>query len=318
MLETLTVKRKTIQWTAAITRRWSWLEAGIVRLCRSRFARRYLKVSAIAYAYLRLKQSELRLATLRNYRLWVDLTEYQGIFLYFFGTPLEPFTSQIATTLVKPGDTCIDLGANMGSYTFLLAHQVGSTGRVYAFEPQPNLLRLLTRSMIANGWQQRIQLEPYAVSECSHQQLRLYVSGDPCNSGITSMTLYGDFLRADRFIEAETIALDDYVTKQQIQTCHLLKIDIEGAELLALRGMTQLLRQQRIHYLLIEQAAGSAAEQLLLDCGYQGWFIDESTQQLRPLTGLKPGCFGNYLFVRPEDVPSIDQQFSIRRTNPRS
>ncbi|MEM8641254.1 MAG: FkbM family methyltransferase [Cyanobacteria bacterium P01_G01_bin.54] len=311
MRERYTLKRRLVKVVARTIRRWPWAEHWLVRLCHSAWARQFLKVGAIAYAYLSLETPELRLAKLQGYRLWVNLVEYQGIFLYFFGCSLEPFTSEIATRLVKPGQTCIDLGANIGSYTFLLAQQVGPTGQVYAFEPQPNLYELLQRSVAANHWGDRIQLEPYAVSAQSHQRLRLYTSGDSGNSGITSMVRYGEFLSRDRFIEPETMALDDYCYQQPISDCHLLKIDIEGAELLALQGAQTLLAKQRVHHLLIEQAAGSSAQQLLLDWGYQGWFIDETQRQLQPLEHLEPGCFGNYLFVRAQDQQAIAQQFTI-------
>ncbi|NEO85815.1 MAG: FkbM family methyltransferase [Spirulina sp. SIO3F2] len=311
LLGLLTLKRAIGQGVVALGCRWTWLEAGIMHLCRLPFARQYLKIDAIAYAYLARKSPELRLADLKGYQLWVDLSEYQGIFLYFFGKSLEPFTSQIAATLVRPGNVCIDLGANMGSYTFLLAERVGATGQVYGFEPQPVLFSLLARSVAANRWESRVQLESYAVAAQSHKQLRLYVSGDSCNSGIASMVLYGDSLHADHFIEPETMALDDYCAQRKIDVCHLLKVDIEGAEFLALQGMQQLLREQRIDHLIIEQATGSEAEQLLLDCGYMGWFIDESAGQLCPLNTLDSGCFGNYLFTRAEQAALIAQQFLV-------
>ncbi|MGB0561493.1 MAG: FkbM family methyltransferase [Spirulinaceae cyanobacterium] len=305
------LKRRLVKGVARWIRGWPWAERRLVELCHLPWARRYFKVGAIAYAYLSLEAPELRLARLQGYQLWVNLTEYQGIFLYFFGRDLEPFTSVIAARLVQPGQTCIDLGANIGSYTFLLARQVGQTGQVYAFEPQPNLYTILQRSVAANGWSDRIQLESLAVAAQSQQRLRLYTSGDTCNSGITSMVRYGEFLKSDRFIDVETIALDDYCHQQSIQDIHLLKIDIEGAELLALQGAANLFAQQRVQHLLIEQAAASPAQKLLLDWGYQGWFIDEATQQLRSLDSLEPGHFGNYLFVPAQEQGAIAAQFTV-------
>ena len=301
-------KHRVTRTAAALLRRWPWGERQLVRGCRRAWGRDRLKLGAIAYAYLALPAPELRLATGAGYRLWVDLTEYQGIFLYFFGQSLEPLASQIAAHLVTAGDTCVDVGANMGSYTFLLASRVGPSGRVFAFEPQPQLYTLLQRSVAANGWEARVRLEAQATYRQSGLTLRLYTSGDPHNSGIVSMVRYGDFLDAERYIEPETMALDDYFRQQQITHCKLLKMDIEGAELPALQGSQALLAQKAIDYLIVEQPAGGEAQQWLLQAGYRGWLIDEGAQRLRPLADLEPGCFGNYLFISPSQLAASRAQ----------
>ncbi|MDB9312680.1 FkbM family methyltransferase [Spirulina sp. CS-785/01] len=192
------IKQNTLQQVASLVSQFPWVEGQLVRLCRSPWARNRLKLGAIAYAYLALDLPNPRLATLDHYQLWVNLQEYQGIFLYFFGQSLEPFASGLVTQLVQPGNTCVDVGANMGCYTFLLASQVGETGRVLAFEPQLTLRTLLERSVASNGYDNFVQIEPYATFSQSGETLRLYTSCDRHNSGIASMIRYGDFLDADR------------------------------------------------------------------------------------------------------------------------
>ncbi|MDB9315423.1 FkbM family methyltransferase [Spirulina sp. CS-785/01] len=121
---------------------------------------------------------------------------------------------------------------------------------------------------------------------------------------------------ADRFIEPDTITLVDYFQQQDIQDCHFLKMDIEGAELEALKGSRELLAQHRIHYLLVEQPKGSDGQQLILDYGYTAWLVDEDTQQLRPLSHLKGDCFGNFLFVSPTHLDEFQDILSILRHTP--
>ena len=98
--------------------------------------RRRLKLGAVALGYTRVLQSRaLRIAELDGYRFWVNVAEPLGIEPYFFG---RPGTVWLAPRLVRPGDVCVDVGANAGHYTFMCAHAVGDSGRVISLEPNPN------------------------------------------------------------------------------------------------------------------------------------------------------------------------------------
>ncbi|MDY6781648.1 MAG: FkbM family methyltransferase [Cyanobacteriota bacterium] len=274
--------------------------------CANSFARDRLKLSAIAYRYIsKLDQPKFRIAQLDGYKMWVNIAEYQGLFLYFFRQQLEPASTKLASLLLHPGDTCIDAGANLGSYTFLMASRVGDRGRVYAFEPQPKLYKTLLDSIDLNGFNKIIIPDSRALSDRSGQTLKIYLSEDIRNSGISSKIRYGDFLDENCFIETQTVALNDYWKEQQIEQCHLLKIDVEGAERDVLQGAIDLLKNQRIHYLLVEQAAHSEAHRILNSCGYRGWKINELNQTLTPEQNVERGSFGNHLFVSPARIKSF-------------
>lgn len=76
----------------------------------------------------------------------------------------EPLETQWMFDHVGPNDVVVDVGANIGYYTLLLAKQVGHAGRVFAFEPDPVNFDLLQRNVERNGYR-NIVLERLAVSD---------------------------------------------------------------------------------------------------------------------------------------------------------
>ena len=111
---------------------------------------RHLKLGAIALGYPRvLQRRALRIAQLDGYKLWVNVAEPLGIEPYFFG---RPGTAWMTASLLRPGDVCLDVGANAGHYTFMCAHAVGESGRVISIEPNPEFASLL-RESIVHGYQ---------------------------------------------------------------------------------------------------------------------------------------------------------------------
>ena len=70
----------------------------------------------------------------------------------------EPVLSGVGRALVRPGDTCLDVGANVGYFTLVMAAAVGQQGRVIAVDAAPANARWLSRNVAANGWQDRVRL----------------------------------------------------------------------------------------------------------------------------------------------------------------
>jgi FkbM family methyltransferase len=149
------------------------------------------------------------------------------------GAPYEPFQTQLALNDLREGDVVLDLGANIGYYSLLLARQVGPTGTVFALEPDPDNFALLTRNVERNGYRNVILLQK-AATEFSGKT-RLYLAGDnsgdhrvyKCDGGRPSL-------------EVETARVDDLLSDPGLQLA-LVKMDIQGAEGLALAGMTGVL-----------------------------------------------------------------------------
>lgn len=264
------------------------------------FTKKRFKIGAIpiTYTYI-LDKPEIRVVKIGNYRFYVNIAEYSGVSLYFFGKHSESFSAWLVSELVNRGDICIDIGANVGSYTFLMASSTGSEGKVFAFEPNPNLYSLLLDSVKMNQAGSFIFVEGRALYSRSGETLKFYLSENPNNSGTSSLVNHGVFVREENCILIETVTLNDYFKTHSIEKCKLVKIDVERAELEVVQGMLDLLREQRIDYIVLEQLAGSESQEILNYAGYTGWLIDETKRVLVDINKVEFGNFANYLFVSP-------------------
>jgi FkbM family methyltransferase len=128
---------------------------------------------------------------------------------------------------VRPGDVVIEAGANVGAYTLLFAQWVGSSGRVFAFEPAPDARSWLERHLRLNGLSDRVEVIAAAIA-ARDGVARLGI--DPLG-GASSL-----FPRdAASGIQVRTTSIDMFCDERQVQP-NVIKIDVEGAELEALEG----------------------------------------------------------------------------------
>lgn len=131
---------------------------------------------------------------------------------------------------VKKGDTVIDIGANVGKVTLILARHVGETGKVYSFEPEINNFNLLRKNIEINNLKNVIPLR-YAVTDKSGKTL-LKVSGACTTHQVCTDT-------SEITQEIETVSLDEYFKDQRID---FMKIDAEGSEPKIINGMKNIVR----------------------------------------------------------------------------
>lgn len=139
--------------------------------------------------------------------------------------------------LVGEGDVVFDVGGNIGFYTVALARRVGPRGRVHVFEPIPENLEGIRRNVRLNGLDDVVVVNAVAVAD-RETELELYVPESRDNTGWASIV--PSETRQQRLV-VRAIALDHYVREEGLERVALIKMDIEGAELQALQGMTDLL-----------------------------------------------------------------------------
>jgi FkbM family methyltransferase len=146
--------------------------------------------------------------------------------------------------LARPGMTVVDVGAYVGYFTLLSSHLVGASGRVFAFEPADEAYRYLVDNIEANGCRNALAVKK-AVSDT-----------------VSTATLMPDPVGPESFLTngphngegvvVETIDLDKFFEAQDWPAVHMIKMNIEGWELSALRGMRQLSKRNPELQLIIE------------------------------------------------------------------
>lgn len=153
---------------------------------------------------------------------------------YGFGT-YEPEVVRTVQSVVRPGWVAVDIGANIGYFTLLLAKLVGPRGRVITFEPLPENFRILAENVRLNGYQ-NVTLEPSAVMErpgC----VRLHRPREQFLTG-TATTLAGP----GASLQVPAVSLDGYLDGRG-ERVRFVKIDVEGAEGWVLDGMRRILAE---------------------------------------------------------------------------
>jgi FkbM family methyltransferase len=158
-------------------------------------------------------------------------------------TPEEAF---VARTL-QPGQTYVDVGANVGLLALRASSVVGSAGSVVAVEAHPRTAAFLRQNVALNGFT-NVEVESVAVGETRGTVSFSDRHSDDQN-GVDPTRHAG--------LEVPVVPLDELLPESRIPHVHLLKIDVEGFELQALRGASALLR--RVDCILIETSTSHCA-----------------------------------------------------------
>jgi FkbM family methyltransferase len=300
-------KRRVADIVARSALRVPALEKIIAFGCR-RSSIRKLGLGAIAHGYSRvLRGRELRVATLGAYRFWVNVAEPLGIEPYFFG---QTGAVWLTPSLVGEGDICVDAGANVGHYTFLMASIVGKRGRVSAFEANPEMIDLLRRSVSLNDYGAFVEVVPRALWSEAGKEMTFFLSVDSTNTGTSSLVEHGGVLSQDHTIRVTTTTLDEFARERSWDRLRLVKLDVERAEDHVLRGAENLLREGRIDYLIVELIRNTEAERIVEKHGYVGYLLDGPQRRLKPLADVPEGTFCDALFVSPRIRVGFARQFS--------
>lgn len=190
---------------------------------------------------------ELPVTTRRGFKMNVSPRDYASYGVYFFGD-YDPRMSQAILQFLEPGQTCWDLGTERGWFTLLMAQRVGAAGRVDSFEALPINAERLWANIELNGYGWT-NVQATAVSDKIGT-----VIFEPPDDAVTGHDARFDHCGGvgyvtnqanERTIEVPTTTLDAYAESQGIDELHLIKMDIEGAEVAALRGGADTLRRLR-------------------------------------------------------------------------
>jgi FkbM family methyltransferase len=204
---------------------------------------------------------------------------------------LEPGTRRVLSKLLAPGMTFVDVGAHVGLLTLAGARAVGPSGKVLAIEPVPLAFELLSRTVAINGLLHRVEVRRQAAG----------ARREHCKFFVRSVLGHSSLIRGDALAEASTVEievevapLDDLV--QRRERVDLVKIDVEGAELAVLEGMTRVIADNPELAIIAEfgpshlKATHTAAEKwfsCFRDRGFDAFVIDELTAECHPVNLAK-------------------------------
>jgi FkbM family methyltransferase len=223
---------------------------------------------------------------------------------YALGTNELP-VQQVLSQHLAVGSVFYDIGANIGFFSVLAARLVGMQGQVYAFEPLPENADAIRRNIKLNAFD-NIQVIEAAVAERAGAA-EFMVSHYSGGSSLAAASIPPDL---KEIITVEMVALDDLLEQGRILPPHVVKIDVEGAELQVLKGMPQILSHHcpvivyeiDDHDLASFQAKQAACESCLRAYGYTIVQLDESY----------PGIewrVGNYLALPPAREPLNSENY---------
>jgi FkbM family methyltransferase len=207
--------------------------------------------------------------------------------VYYTGR-YEPQETSVVQGVLRRGMTFVDVGANWGYFTLLAAGCVGEQGRVVALEPDPRLFVQLDANIARNGFRQAIARQLAAADRQGESSF----AGFDQQSEKWGLSRLSD-ARSEGDFTVATCTVDALLDEMGIDAVDLLKMDIEGAEDLALRGMDAGLAQHRYQRILLElhpgilRERGRTVAQVLAHlsaAGYRGWEIDHTADVTRRLS----------------------------------
>ena len=133
---------------------------------------------------------------------------------------------------VGAGDVVLDAGANVGAYTMLFAQWAGASGRVFAFEPDPIAYAGLQRHITLNRMIDRVT--PVAAAVADGRAMHLpFTIGD--SAGVSRLVQPGEGSAPTETRDVKAVSIDQFCAEYRLMP-RVIKVDVEGAELAALRG----------------------------------------------------------------------------------
>jgi FkbM family methyltransferase len=199
----------------------------------------------------------------------VQREDYMAMHHFVEGFSRDP-AFELSRRLIAPGDTVIDVGANLGFWVLGAALRAGPQGRVHAFEPVAANLERLRLNAAANGisW---VQSHALALGDREGEVSFLPPASTHSGRGRVTDTEEGGTIR----VPATT--LDAFCAAGALDAVHFVKVDVEGAELAVLRGGADLLARPHAPVVMFEVGDGLAAahgtttretKQYLVDRGF--------------------------------------------------
>jgi FkbM family methyltransferase len=254
----------------------------------ARFLRRALNRAAPGG----MSQVVVAAGMLKGYSLLLDMQTEKDYWLGTYELELQSALRQ----LVKPGMVAYDVGANIGYISLMLAGLSGESGRVFAFEALPSNQERWRSNVDLNGLAGRMQLFAGAVTD-KNAPVRFLVHASGGMGKAAGSAGREESYQAE--IEVPGLSLDEFVFARGNPAPQVIKLDIEGGEVLALPGMRRLLAEK--HPILLLELHGQescrVSWQILTGLNYKLCWMKAGFPQVPALEDLD---WKAYLVALPE------------------
>lgn len=245
----------------------------------------------------------------------LDISEFLQAHLYLFGSYELP-TVRFIRKLLSKGGTAVDVGAQIGYLTLVMAMSGEKSATVYSFEPEPENIRRFNRNIHLNTIS-NVTLIQKAVSN-TNSPIKLYLSADH-NAG-THSTIASDPNVSSQYIEIPAVTLDTVVSEHNITELSLVKIDVEGAELEVIQGAQNTIQELQPTFIIelsevMQQSRGFSSpkfKQMMKEFNYSPFEILDNGQLLQ-ISLEKTHAMDNIVFIHKNRLDTLHYLISPLR-----
>lgn len=226
-----------------------WLRAIRIYTFNTPFDKGKHRIYMLALKPCKQIPKNLEVQTKDGRKFSVDLSTKMQSTVFFHGE-YEKTITDIIQPLIGIGDVCLDVGANFGWYTTLFQKRVGSTGEVHSFEPMEPSYKELIGNYELMGEPTNVHINNLALGD-KKDELEIYLFPE-LTTGHASISKKEN----ENYIsyKCQMITLNSYLEENDVGDVDFIKIDIEGAELLFLKGAGNLFNQETPPIWLMEMA----------------------------------------------------------------
>jgi FkbM family methyltransferase len=205
---------------------------------------------------------------------------------------------------INPGDWVIDVGANIGHYTKRMSDMVGSSGRVFAIEPVADTFEILAANASCFAHRNVSLLNVAA----SHESGVLHVDVPRASNGLNNYFL-ASISETQQGAPVIGVPVDGLGIQQRVK---LIKLDVEGHEINALRGMLKLL--ERDHPVLIVEGACQQVKFFLTELGYRfDQQADSVNRVFLPLTKARIAAYSDADLIAEATFDDVSFEDTLRQ-----
>lgn len=209
----------------------------------------------------------------------VDTFSFCEWYIYFYGA-FRPEISKLLNRMLRPGHVAIDIGANIGMHSVIMANRVGPSGRVIAFEPDPHPYGRLLANLRLNGFD---FVETHQAALSARSERRLMYGHDEAIGNFANASFYAANVGKDTpTMEVEVLSLDDFLANDPPPRLDAIKLLAQGEEWNILQGGRATIQKYRPKvFFLYEPAYWHRqglklldAKKFFADFGYQTYAVE--------------------------------------------